>query len=847
MERILKKNKHKILACAGIVLLLSLLMMAAISATKKYVRPSNPEIARQLKWLSTPDANDSLCDGYFSETNDIRHYPNPPNYEKSPTHITAKGPTVFSKTGTSMLQQDVRVTQKGRLSRSDKAYIDHDDTTGKITKVHLIGHVRMQEHNKLLVSKNATLHANKNTVQLNHVLYHIVHRSKKLGESNIWGSAEKGNQLPNGIITLDHATYSSCAPIHPTWEITATHIEINQKKGVGVVKNAVLKLKGIPILYSPYLSFSTNRERKSGWFMPSFASSSKNGFTLGLPYYWNMAPNYDMTFTPTYYSKRGYQLNAYFRYLTKHSYGNLTASYLPNDRKFRHFKQETFSQFPEPIAARYQPYIDALRSDHNYRAYFSYNNHTLFNKAWALNIQLHHVTDSYYFRNFGSEVNDVVANQLLNRIDLNYSGEHWNFTLLAQAYQTLHQINQSNSPTINQYMRLPELDALAEYPHIFSGINFELNAQLVNFAYFSRFPPLTDQLPAGQRLHLRPTFTRPINWVSGYLTPGISVDSTTYHVTRPLAGQETDSTRNLPIIDIDSGLYFNRHFHWGKKHYTQTLEPRLFYLYVPFENQNHYPIYDTQLLPFTYAQLFARDSFTGYDRLQNANQINIGMTSRFLGNDGVTEYLKMSLGMGYFISHPRICLTAVCTALNPRFTPLVTELTYHPNPRWSIVGGFSWDTQLSQTNNAQVNVNYNNNGRYIIGGGYTFLQGQPLLPGYPTTLQNANTSIYNFHLAWPLNKKWSALGYLYYNATENRSESYFAGLQYDICCFSFRFIVDRTYLGVLPVNSGAQNIRQYSTNYMVQIQFKGIGNTGNADPHAMLEAAIPGYRDPFNV
>lgn len=811
----------------------------------KYKAPPDEVVADLLGWTPSDDPACSVCGGYYKEPKIIRDNPNPLPYEDLPTHITARGPTIFSQSGQSILQKDVRVTQPGRLSTADKAYIFRDRNSGKITRIKLVGNVHLQESGNLMVSHKATLNLKNQTAEISNGVYHIHQTNKRMGNYDAWGTAEHIKRFPDGIIKLQHASFSTCVPTKPSWQLSASRIKIDQKNNRATAKNAVVRLHGIPILWAPYFSFSTNNARKSGLLGPLIQNSSRSGFTWTQPYYFNLAPNVDFLFDATYMSKRGLQANSLFRYLTETSHGNLFLSFIPDDREFRRFKQDTFAQFPEPISDQYQPYINALRKNNNDRGYLAFNNDSVFNDKWTSEIQLNYVTDPYYFRDFGPSVNDVVANQLLNQATLHYTGMHWNFTFLAQAYQTLHLINQSTEPTVNQYMRLPELDVSGEYPNIFSGVNFDINMQAVNFDYYSAFPPTTDEMPAGQRFHLNPTFSRPINWASGYLTPSIAVDSTNYNVTRLRPGLANESSRNIPYADVDSGFYFNRLFHIGHDNYYQTFEPRLFYLYVPFVNQDKYPNYDTQVLPFTYEQLFSTNRFTGFDRFQNADQISLGITSRIIDADDAFQRLKADIGLGYYFSKPKVCLTPGCGIDNQEFTPIVTQLTYYPAKYWSTSGSFAWDIENHQTNNAQFDINYSSDGRHIIGGGYTFVHAQPGAPPYSSLGFTNDSSLYNVHVAWPITNNWSALGYIYYNVSQKRAETYFAGLQYDSCCWSLRFIVERTYMGTLPVNSGAEIINKYNTNYIVQLQLKGIGSAGNTNPNALLISSIPGYSDPF--
>ncbi len=311
-------NRNKIIIVGILFGSLLIAMPAAQSRLKtqhpKYKPLPDQVIADLLGWVSSDDPACGPCGGYFLEPEIIRNNPNPLPYQQLPTRVTAKGPTIFSQTGQSILQEDVRVTQPGRLTKADKAYVYRDRKTGKITHVRLVGHVRMEEHGKLMVSSKATLNLVKHTAETDKTAYRIYQQNFRMGEYNGWGTAEDAKRLPDGIVTLRHATYSTCSPLKPSWQLTASRIKLDHKKKRGTAKNAVIKLYNIPILYTPYISFSTENERKSGLLGPLFQNSTKNGFGWSQPYYFNLAPNVDMTFYVDYMSKRGVQFNDLFRY-----------------------------------------------------------------------------------------------------------------------------------------------------------------------------------------------------------------------------------------------------------------------------------------------------------------------------------------------------------------------------------------------------------------------------------------------------------------------------------------------------------------------------------------------------
>ena len=823
---------------------------------------SYQEIAKKLHWASDKTTC-NVCNGYYKEPKSILTHPHPLPITQQSTRITAKGPTLFSEQGWSLLRDDVVVTQPGRVIKADKAYLYRDDKTGKITRIKLIGHVRMEEYGKLIVAHTASMNLQKSTMTFHQVVYHLSEKTMAGSKNNkklqydAWGLAKRAYRTSTGVLQLWDATYTTCSPLDPAWQLFASYMKLDKQAGRGTAKNIVIKLKKLPVFYVPRFSFPLDQRRKTGFLGFTGGYSSKRGPDVSNPFYWNMAPNYDATITPRYMSKRGVQLDTLFRYLTVHHSGFVYFSFLPNDREFNSFKKDTINQYSGPgTLGIYVPYVNALRKESNNRGFIAIKNSSHFNENWSSDLDINVVSGPYYFRDFGFTFGTIHANQLLNQFDLRYMGSHWNMALLLQTFQTLHLISQINNPVTNQYSRYPELDINGDYPNVFSGFNFQLTAQAVNFLYHSDFPIFTFQRPIGQRVHLRPSISRPIYFASGFLIPKISLDSTTYYAKRQTLSAGINrptfnGNRNLPLFNIDSGLYFDRHAHINDHPYTITLEPRLFYLYVPFLNQQKYPVFDTQLLPFSALQLFSLNRFSGYDRLENANQVTLGLTSRIIDGKTGVQKLKAELGFIYYFTHPRVMFpypnkpNPQITPMTNRLSPIVAELSYYPLPYWSATGSLAWDTHRNEMNNAGVQISYSKDARFIASLSYEFVRD---IDGISVNINDLNniTHLISAGIAWPINQRWSTLAYWYYNIADKRSESYYLGLQYSTCCWALRFVASRHFTGAVPISkTSTQTKNEYRTTFYVQLMLKGLGSYGNSDPSHLLTSTLPGFVDPF--
>ena len=365
-------------------------------------------IAQALGWEKGHETGqpENLCGGYYSHPAAIANVPNPPAYQTVPVTIPAKGPVFFRASGSSVLQDDVEIKHPGRLIQADKAIVYHDRKTGKVTDIKLIGHVRVQEFGRLLVGNKANYDIANNTLSINHAIYHLTGTHEILSVTtpfDAWGTAESMHRNANGVIDLKQAQYTTCSPENPSWVISAKSMALDRTSGEGTAHDVVIRFKKVPIFYTPYYSFPLNASRKSGFLPPEIGYSTENGFSTGEPYYWNIAPNYDLLFTPAWYSQRGMRFNNFFRYLTPDSDGHLYASVLPSDPKFAQFRQNTLNNYAGNTSANVAPYLSQLSDASNFRGFFDFQNHLEFNRFWSGKLYARYITDPYFAEDFQSD------------------------------------------------------------------------------------------------------------------------------------------------------------------------------------------------------------------------------------------------------------------------------------------------------------------------------------------------------------------------------------------------------------------------------------------------------------
>lgn len=803
--------------------------------------PSDPSpkiIAQALRWHSTPYSQ-HLCGGYFKVPANILAVINPPPLNTAETTIDSSGPSILRQDGATTLNRNVVATQKGRKINADKAVIFRDTKSGNIQTINLYQHARLLEAQKLIIAPYAHLNFITGLAHFKNALYRLHHQWHKKSFFS-WGKAQDAKHYKNGDLILKNASYSNCSPLCAAWTLHASTLKLLPNKHIGVADNVYFTLGHLPVFYAPYWQFPIDNTRLSGFLTPQLNYRSKNGFTANLPYYFNLAPNYDLTLTPGIYSKRGVRLKGLFRYLTPHNTGELQASILPADQEFRRYKNTIAQQqpaTPNPI------YRTDLQKYSTTRATVSLKNTTKFDKV-SIDLDLNYITDPYIYRDFSGQINSLLANQLNNQLSINYSGFNWQARAQVQAYQTLHRIDMT--PVDNLYQRLPEIDLAANYPNSLWGSQFSMKGQYTNFAYH-HYGTSSNPKDTGSRFYFNPSWSFPISNAAAYITPQISLDQVDYinTLTQTITPHtKTTRSRNIPIAAVTAGLNFDRSFHLFKQDYKQTLEPKIMYEYIPYVDQSHDPLFDTYLLPFSFSQVFALNQFTGVDRLQNTNQVALGLTSRIFNGDSGAQILQFDLGADYYFTKRKVCLSSPCQAPASGLSPLSTQLTYLIGPHLNLTGNLAWDTQFEQINNTSITADYHLNDNKVIDLGYEFVHSAANAPSDQYGLSN-NTNLLSIGIAWPITHKISTLGYLYYNLSKKRAESAYLGVQYNTCCWGLRLIYQRYFSGMDPTSQN-KAINRYGTNIYVQFLLKGLGDVSSSDPSSMIATDLPYYTDPFN-
>ena len=399
-------------------------------------------------------------------------------------------------------------------------------------------------------------------------------------------------------------------------------------------------------------------------------------------------------------------------------------------------------------------------------------------------------------------------------------------------------------------MRLPQLNLNALYPDQKFGLTYQLDNQFVRFDHRKDFNDLTKPDGAtsviGDRFSVSPTVSLPIHWASAYTVPKLSIATIGYQLKNQNLNQPTSLNKITPIFSLDNGLFFNKNLNFFNVKYIQTLEPRLYYLFVPARNQDEFPVFDTTLPAFSFDSVFRNNRFAGIDRLGDANQVALAVTTRFLDDYSGEEKMSASIGQVYAFEKHKVCLPDNPTSdpnckLDPlaqnRLSPIAGNLKYAINPSWNASLDAAWEPSDKKLNNGAVTLQYHNSNNRIINFGYNFLKEGDALNGKTKDLNRIDISF-----AWPIRQNWSIVGDWNYNLSYVHPQTYFYGLQYDSCCFAIRLIQGKTFLSV-----DRNNQLDFDRKTYLQFLLKGLGSVESTSTNDMLTSRISNYNDIFKT
>ncbi len=681
-----------------------------------------------------------------------------PASETQPGQTALSAEEVVSQAGgSSHFRGDVVIQRDGRTLQGDEAR--YDQRSGEVS---VEGNVQFHGNGMVMQGERASMLMEQQSGEFNGVAFHFT-------EQHAFGRAESLSLSDAEHSTLKGVSYTTCSPGHEDWLLSASELQLDQQSNTGEAYHTVFRFKGVPIFYSPYLNFPL-AGRKSGLLPPTFGSSESGGSDARLPFYWNIAPNYDATLTPRHLSKRGSMLMSEFRFLGAHSEGQIQADGLWDDQVYG--------------------------GDRNFLAV---DHRSAFANGWSTTLTARRASDPLYLNDLGADESATSSSHLERRLDLNYRDDHWDFLARAQGYQSLS----GSSP----YQRLPQLKLSGRSSPQPNRLHYRLDSEAVSFAHRT-------QIPTGTRLDLRPTLSLPLQGSAWYLRPSAAWRYTHYQLKDDAQGEQF--TRSLPILSLDSGLLFDRDTQIADRPITHTLEPRLFLLSVPYEDQSLLPLFDTGDADANFNQLFRDDRFNGVDRQGDTRQLTAALTTRLLDQDNGSELLRASIGRSYYLEDRRVQLLSSDPVATTPHSDIFAELALQPVERLHLGLNARYDTENERSRQLNGRLRYQPAHNKLISLDYRYDE--------LAQLRQSDSIMF-----WPVARQWQLLGRWRYDLTNARSLDLLAGVEYESCCWSLR-LFGRNHRDSLS--------DELSRSVFLTFEFKGLGSLGGRLEDALEEGLL---------
>ncbi|MBA8885000.1 LPS-assembly protein LptD [Dokdonella fugitiva] len=608
---------------------------------------------------------------------------------------------------------------------------------------------------------------------------------------------------------LTRATYSTCNLRDQQWAFAARDLDLDRAEGIGRAHDVTFRVHNVPVFWLPYLRFPLDDRRVSGLLYPTIGYGERRGLDFALPYYFNIAPNYDATVTPRIMTERGLMLGGEFRYLTDGSSGTFSADFLAHDNRAADESLEVGDEVP------------------GRRWWYQWKDTTTFNANWGANVNLNRVSDDRYFEDFGRGLYSSAIGFLPSSAYVNGHGSWWTASIGGDQYQI-------TDPTLpsqyEPYRRLPRMTFSGQ--HGLAGLlEGGVDAEAVAFS--------KDHALDGRRVDLYPHLDLPLESAAWFVRPELGYRWTSYSLDHLDEGddpllRDRHPNRGVPIFSVDSGLVFERSLDIGGEAYTQTFEPRAYYLRVPYRNQDDLPVFDTQEVPFSFSQLFRSNRFVGADRQMDANNLSLALTTRFLEDASGVERLSASIGQIHYFDEQRVQLPTAGGVPRPPTdydgSIYAGEIDLHLNDRWRIVLDQQWDPNAHRTELSTFTLQNRFGDDGIVNFSYRyrrdFLEQVDVSAAIPLTPAWRLIARENYALNDPLASANDPRG------RDGRTLERFIGIEHDTCCVAWRVIARHW---IRSASGEADNAIYF------ELEFKGVGSIGQ-QTDSFLRRGILGYQ-----
>ena len=721
----------------------------------------------------------------------------------------------------------VRLKQGDLVMRADEVTHTFADNTAKA-----LGNVRITRRGDFYSGPELTL-------KLDTLEGEFVNPDYRFARTNAGGHADLVEFLGNNRLRATNATYSSCTPENTAdgspgdldWVLTTRKVTMDIDANEGRAEGAVIRFMGVPILGAPVLTFPLTDARKSGWLPPSFDVDNKSGFELAEPYYWNIAPNQDATLTPTLSTRRGAGLDTEYRYLMRSDSGTLHAYMLPND----------------DVAGRSRGLLDFKhQGDLNTSGDPTVTNYEL---RWR------RVSDDDYWKDFPRglptltpRLYDSHANieRQLNARNWGLGNSQTSLYANVQTWQTLRDLSPNADPAtqvISPYRREPQLG-------VHSRSTSETGWAWTMTGEFNRFTNEDRTRLSGNRVHGIAKLERPLGDSGIAVTPRVTLHAVSYSLDSTLPTGQKEASRFIPTFSVDSSATLERQVHYFGQDLTQTLEPRVEYVYTPYRRQSDLPLFDTAPRDFNQYSSFDENAFTGVDRISDANRVNLGLTTRLLNPLTGAEAMRLGLVQGVLFSNQRITANDG-EPITQKLSDLLVLGSTTVAPHWTLNGTAQFSAQGHRTERSVLGVRYSPGAWRTVNADYRYTRDsneqvglgwqwpifgkKPPMDGALTKQAIAETNALNLDrpgaAGSSCNGTWYSVGRLNYSLRDRRLTDTLFGFEYDAGCWIGRIVAERVSVGR----------DEASTRFMFQLELVGLSRLGSS-PLRALKDNIPGYR-----
>ena len=590
------------------------------------------------------------------------------------------------------------------------------------------------------------------------------------------GSAAKIEILDSSRIRFDDILYSTCDTDDLDWYFTGSELEIDDESGIGTARHTTIYFQDIPIFYFPYFQFPIDDRRMSGVLTPTLNFSDSDNSHLAVPIYWNIAPNVDTTFTPAWYSERGFFYSSEHRYLMPHNQGQIDLSYIDDDieNRSRWFKKWQHDN----------RYIDDNISS---------------------GLLLQEVSDDDFFSDFDRLTPGSDEINHLNRYyQISHSAESWRSKILWQDYQT---VDSAIAITGRPYQRLPRLSVNSQFEPSQNGIQFNIDSELVRFRRESSIN--------GNRAHLTPTLSWESNDSWYFLKPQVQYVLSDYSLDNN--PDNNSIQRSIAVTSIDSGLFFER-ITGPENRWLQTLEPRLFFVYVPFEEQDDIPDFDTAVRPQSYTNFFRDNRFSGSDRIGDTRQVTFGLGSRIYDNQTGDQLFYARMAQIYYGEDRKVSLNGVID--DSEQSSIIGQVFLNPTRYLTIAGEVVYDDQTGEMPEKDISVHWARDGAAIN------LE-------YHLIEDELEQSIVSF--VYPMSESWTVVAKYHYSQLFDKPVENLIGLGYESCCWGLKILASQV---------SDDDFEETDEALFFELTLKGLTQAGK-DIDDRLERVIPGYQPRF--